>query len=136
MNKYEDIIYLPHHVSDKRKAMSLYNRASQFAPFSALTGYNEKIRETARITSKKIILDEGRKTILNDKLLIISKHIKEKPKVTITYFVPDKKKSGGEYKTLTSNVKVVDDVYKQIILKNGAKIFNDDIINITIDLYN
>lgn len=132
MNNYEDIIYLDHHVSEKRSKMSLYNRAAQFAPFNALTGYAEKIKEVARITDNKIILDEGRKLILNDKLQIINKYITQKPKVLITYFVPDKYKSGGEYKTVNGNVKRLDKVYKIIYLTNNIKINLDDILEISL----
>lgn len=131
MNNYEDIINLPHYVSKKRPQMSLYKRSAQFAPFSALTGYDEKIRETARITDQKIILDEGRKSLLNNKIEMINQTIHTKPKVSITYFVPDKKKRGGMYQTITANVKRIDEVYKQIILTNSTKIPIDDIIEIT-----
>ena len=92
MNNYDDIINMPHHVSKTRKPMSLQNRSAQFAPFSALTTYDEAIREVARETSKKIELDDGIKLMLNDKLSFIKTNIKLRPKVTITYFVKDKKK--------------------------------------------
>ena len=93
MNKYEDIINLPHHVSKTRKPMSLYNRAAQFAPFAALTGYDDAIKETSRITEQRIELSEELKNMLNQKIKLISENIKLQPKVSITYFVPDNKKS-------------------------------------------
>ena len=108
MNNYDDIINMPHHVSKIRKPMSLQNRSAQFAPFSALTGYDEKIREVARETSKKIELDDGIKLMLNEKLCLIRNDIKLRPRVTITYFARDSKKKGGHYKTITSNVKIVE----------------------------
>ncbi len=130
MNNYDDIINMPHHVSKIRKPMSLQNRSAQFAPFSALTTYDDKIREVARETSKKIELDDGIKLMLNDKLSFIKNNIKLRPKVTITYFVRDNKKKGGCYKTITSNVKIVDEVYKRIVLIDNTIIFFDNIIDI------
>ena len=130
MNKYDDIINMPHHVSKIRKPMSLQNRSAQFAPFSALTGYDEKIKEIARETSRKIELDEGIKLMLNERLRLIKNDIKLRPKVTITYFVRDNKKRGGHYKTITGNVKVVDEVYKRIILIDNTIISFDNIIEI------
>ena len=133
MNNYDDIINMPHHVSKIRKPMSLQNRSAQFAPFSALTTYDEKVREVARETSKKIELDDGIKLMLNDKLSFIKTNIKLRPKVTITYFVRDNKKENrGRYKTITSNVKIVDEVYKRIVLIDNTIISFDNIIDIKI----
>ena len=132
MNNYDDIINMPHHVSKIRKPMSLQNRSAQFAPFSALTTYDEKIREVARETSKKIELDDGIKLMLNEKLCLIKNDIKLRPKVTITYFVKDEKKSGGCYKTITGNVRVVNEVYKRIVLIDNTIISFDNIIDIKI----
>ena len=132
MSKYDDIINMPHYVSKIRKPMSIENRSAQFAPFSALTGYDEKIKEVARETSKKIELDECIKLILNEKLCLIKNDIKLRPKVTITYFVRDNKKKGGHYKTITSNVKIVDEVYKRIVLIDNIIISFDNIIDIKI----
>ena len=131
MNKYRDIINLPHHVSKNHPRMSLNNRSAQFAPFSALTGYSEKIKETARITDKKIELDEGLKTVINNRLQIIKENIKSVPQVTITYFIKDQRKSGGSYKTIITNIKKIDEVNKIFILTNNEKIQIDDIINIS-----
>ena len=122
MNDYDDIINMPHHVSKIRKPMSLQNRSAQFAPFSALTGYDEKVR--------KIELDDGIKLMLNEKLCLIKNDIKLRPRVTITYFARDSKKKGGHYKTITSNVKIVDEVYKRIVLIDNTIIFFDNIIDI------
>ena len=131
MNKYKDIINLPHHVSKNHPRMSLNNRSAQFAPFSALTGYSEKIKETARITDKKIELDEGLKTVISNRLQIIKENIKSVPQVTITYFIKDQRKSGGSYKTIITNIKKIDEVNKIFILTNNEKIQIDDIINIS-----
>ncbi len=131
MNNYDDIINMPHHVSKIRKPMSLQNRSAQFAPFSALTTYDEKVREVARETSKKIELDDGIKLMLNEKLCLIKNDIKLRPKVTITYFVRDNKKENrGRYKTITGNAKIVDEVYKRIILIDNTIISFDNVIDI------
>ena len=90
--KYDDIINLPRHVSKKHPQMSLEARSAQFAPFAALTGYDEQIQETARITSKRKELNEELKEILNEKLQKIQEKINLKPELTITYFIPDLKK--------------------------------------------
>ena len=132
MNNYDDIINMSHHISKTRKPMSLQNRSAQFAPFSALTGYDEKVREVARETSKKIELDDGIKLMLNEKLCLIKNDIKLRPRVTITYFARDSKKKGGCYKTITSNVKIVDEVYKRIVLIDNTIISFDNIIDIKI----
>ena len=131
MNNYDDIINMPHHVSKIRKPMSLQNRSAQFAPFSALTTYDEVIREVARETSKKIELDDGIKLMLNDKLSFIKNNIKLRPKVTITYFVKDtRKENRGSYKTITGNVRVIDEIYKRIILIDNTIISFDSIVSI------
>ena len=99
-NNYDDIINLPHHVSDKHPQMTMHDRAAQFSPFAALTGHNDAIKETARLTDRRIELSEEVKEELSRKLLYIAENISDKPVVTISYFVEDKLKQGGEYVTL------------------------------------
>ena len=131
MNKYDDIIDLPHHVSKTRKPMSLYNRAAQFAPFAALTGYDDAIEETARLTETKVELSDELKNDLNQKINFIKNNIKVHPEITIKYFVRDNKKSGGIYKSLTSIIKKVDDFNKCLIFADNTNVYFDDIISIT-----
>lgn len=131
MNKYDDIIDLPHHVSKTRKPMSLYNRAAQFAPFAALTGYDDAIEETARLTETKVELSDELKNDLNQKINFIKNNIKVHPEITIKYFVLDNKKSGGIYKSLTSIIKKVDDFNKCLIFADNTNVYFDDIISIT-----
>ena len=128
--KYDDIINMPHHISKKHPRMSLENRSAQFAPFAALTGYEDEVEETARITDKRIEITDEIKSTINMRLQIIQEKINTKPKVTIKYFIPDNKKEGGSYKTVTSNVLKIDKYNKQIILKDNKEIFISDIINI------
>ena len=129
-NKYEDIINLPHHVSRQHPQMSMEARAAQFAPFAALTGYGDEVRDTGRLTDQRIELDEELKTIINNKLQIIQEQIALKPKLTITYFVPDKKKSGGEYVTITGIVKKIDTYNQLIIFTDNMAIPINEIIKI------
>lgn len=133
--KYDDIITLPHHVSEKHPQMSLYARSAQFAPFSALTGYEDVVKETARLTDKRIELDEEVKSILDGKLQIIQEHIKNQPQITFTYFVPDLKKNGGLYKTVTEYVKKIDDYNQLIILNDNSEIKINYIIDISGDIF-
>lgn len=130
-HKYDDIINLEHHISKKHKQMSLENRSAQFAPFAALTGFEELVKETARQTEERIEIDEELKNILNEKISIIQNQIRNNPKITITYFVPDYKKNGGKYQTITENVKKIDQYNKLIILMNGTIIPIKEIIEIT-----
>ena len=130
MNKYEDIINLTHHVSKTRKPMTMYNRAAQFAPFAALTGYDEEIKEVARLTYRKIELSDESKERINNELNKIKDIIYSHPQVTLKYYVPDNKKLGGEYKELTGTVKKIDIDKKVIIISNRSKIAFENIINI------
>lgn len=130
MDNYEDIINLPHYNPKNHKRMSIESRSAQFAPFSALVGYDEEVKETARLTDKRIEIDDGLKSILNDKLNIIKSYIKEKPLITFTYFVYDFKKSGGKYIDLTGYVRRIDENNNIVILTDKTKIPIEEIINI------
>lgn len=109
IEQYDDLIFLPHHVSSTRPKMSLIDRAAQFSPFAALTGYDAAIRETARQTDEFMVLDENRRAEVDFKLRWLKEHLNESPKVQITYFLPDEKKSGGAYVTATGVVKKIDE---------------------------
>lgn len=104
---YDDIIDLPHHVSERHPQMSMYNRAAQFAPFAALTGHNAAITEAARLTEAEEELSESDVEVLNRKLAYLQS-LDEKPTISVTYFVPDDKKEGGSYHTATGIVKSVE----------------------------
>ena len=130
MNNYDDIINLPYRKSTKRPRMEIINRAAQFAPFSALTGYETAVKETARQTDKKIELDEYMKEEINLKLqsLLIS----EDNQAEITYFVPDKRKSGGKYETKIGTVAKIKDFERTIIFSDKTEIPIEDILEIMI----
>lgn len=127
---YSDIIDLPHHVSSTRPHMTMLERAAQFAPFAALTGYDAAIRETERLTTDRIALGEDAIAELNRKLKILADSIADAPEIAITYFQPDAKKSGGEYVTATGCVKRIDEYERIIIMVNGKKIPVDEIFAI------
>ena len=135
MNQYEDIINLPHHVSPTRPQMPMSDRAAQFAPFAALTGYDAAIKETGRLTDDKIELDEEALTALDMKYQLLMDALDDAPEVTITYFQPDERKAGGKYITATSAVKKVDDFERRITMQDGTKIPMDDIPSIGGDLF-
>ena len=130
MSKYDDIINLERPISKKRMPMSIENRAAQFASFSALTGYEDAVKETARITDSKKILSEGIKEIINEKINYIKNNLKTIREVKITYFLKDKKKTGGKYTTITDLVKKIDINNCLIYLSCGTIISFDDISNI------
>ena len=131
LKKYDDIINLPHPVSKKHPQMPLLDRAAQFAPFAALTGYGEAVTETARLTDSKIELDEGEIERINAKINYLIDNLKNTPAVEITYFVPDKKKKGGKYLTIQGTVKKIDDFENVIIMTDKTIIPFDDILNIS-----
>ena len=136
VDNYEDIINLPHHTSKKHPRMSLEARSAQFAPFAALTGYDEVLIETARLTNERIEIDETIKVIIDTKLQIIKEHIKEMPLITFMYFVPDSKKDGGKYVTVTGNVKKIDEYRNVFVLENKTEIPINEIIDICGDIVN
>lgn len=122
IRKYEDIINLPHHQSKTRPHMPLRDRAAQFSPFQALTGYGEAVNEAARLTDRKEELPSDVMEELNRKLTLLQQNRKECPKITLTYFVPDEKKEGGAYVTEEVQVKSVDEFERVIVLTDQKKI--------------
>ena len=127
---YEDIINLPRHVSKARPQMPAMNRAAQFAPFAALTGYEAAIKETARLTDQRIELDEYAKDAINDQLHVIAERIEDRPEIAVTYFQPDPKKDGGAYVTAVGIVKKIDAYGRVVILNKGTMIPIAEIISI------
>lgn len=128
MGKYDDMICLPHHQSQTHPQMSLHDRAAQFAPFAALTGYGDAIDEAARYTDSCIELYEDEIRAIDQNLNYLSEHTDEE--AAITYFVPDRKKHGGAYLTLRGGIKKIDVANRCLILRSGEKIQMDRIIKI------
>ena len=127
---YDDILHLPHHVSEKHPPMSRLDRAAQFSPFAALTGYEAAVEETARLTDRRIELDESEKEVIDLRLTLVQEHLPEPTEVTITYFVLDKKKTGGAYVSVSGTVKKIDDYVRAVVLSDGKNIPIDDILHV------
>ena len=134
-NKYDDMIYLPNPTPTCKPRMSLHDRAAQFSPFAALTGYEDAVEETARLTDTRLELSEDMKTILNEKLQMIVDNLDSEPVVIITYFVPDKKKSGGAYVDITGIVKEIDEYERCIVMTDKRKIPIEQIREIDGELF-
>lgn len=128
--EYDDIIDLPYHKSTARPHMRIIDRAAQFSPFAALTGYDSAVKETARLTEERVELDEYMKYDLSDRLQIIADQLKEYPEIAITYFQPDKKKKGGAYVTATGTVKRIDEYKRLVIMTDDRIIPINEIIRI------
>ncbi|MGL5435729.1 MAG: hypothetical protein ACRDBO_10090 [Lachnospiraceae bacterium] len=132
---YDDIINLPHPTSTRHPQMAIPDRAAQFSPFAALTGHDAAIRETARLTERRIELDEDSKTALDLKLRMVAEWKGDHPKVSVTYFEADQAKAGGSYETTTGCIKKIDDYGRRVIMENGRKIDIDNIIEIESELF-
>lgn len=135
VRKYDDIIMLPHHVSKRHPQMSPLNRAAQFSPFAALTGHEDAIQETARLTDSFVEMDESRKSQLDGQLGLIRDNLDAQPEIEVTYFQPDEKKSGGAYVTRSGRVKKIDEYSRQIIFTDGKALPIDMIFSIRGELF-
>lgn len=133
MSRYDDIINLPHHVSKTRKPMPMENRAAQFAPFAALSGHDEAINETARHTLSRIELSETDNTRLAMRL---AHALTAQSPVTVTYFVPDDHKEGGNYATTSGIIKKIDEYECRIIFTDKRSIRLADILSLDGDIFN
>ena len=132
ISEYEDIIALPHHVSASHPQMSLADRAAQFSPFAALTGYEDAIDESARLTEEQIELDEHAREELDAKLRQIRECGEAHPEITVTYFQKDARKDGGAYVTLTGRVKKIDEYARMISFMDGTAVRIENILQCTI----
>lgn len=135
MGKYDDIINMPRHVSERHGQMPASERAAQFSPFAALTGHGEAIKETARLTSERIEPSEDQKAILDMKLRMLKDMGKEAVHIEVTYFSEDSRKAGGEYVTASGCIMGINDYERTMQLSDGTKIPMDDIIEIESDLF-
>lgn len=131
IHDYSDIYNIPRPDLKYHQRMPITDRAAQFAPFAALTGFSGMIEETGRITEEKIILDEKEKEKINRRLSSLANEIGSKPEIQITYFLPDREKRGGSYQTITGQLNKIDLYNKLIVINDGAKIRFEDIINIS-----
>lgn len=132
--KYGDILNMPHHVSATRPQMPMSDRAAQFSPFAALTGYDAAIKETGRLTDIKIELDDEELNNLNLKFQLLVEHLEDEPEVAITYFKADERKAGGAYLEATGIVKKLDDFERLITMQDGTRIPMDDVYDMSISV--
>jgi hypothetical protein len=127
---YDDIIRLPHHVSQNHPQMSMHDRAAQFAPFAALMGYEAAVVETARLTAERRELDPQEAEELNHRLAALIARLPERPEVTIEYFVPDERKTGGAYVTVTGRVRHVSVPEQTLVMEDGTEIPLDEVVSL------
>ena len=132
-HKYDDIIHLSRPVSGRRARMSDYDRAAQFSPFAALTGFDAAIEETGRLTDSRIELDEGGKQLLDEQMRAVLDAIDTKPKVTVTWFRYDERKAGGTYVTTTGHVKKIDTHTGYILLTSGETIPLGEVFSVILE---
>ena len=135
MDKYKDIINLPHKQSNKRPHMPLLDRAAQFAPFAALTGYDDAVKETARLTDRQIEIGEDTKIALNERLRIAMEQIENHPVITVTYFMADSRKNGGAYVKHTGVIKKIDECERKVIFRDQMVIPIDCIYEMDGEIY-
>ncbi len=130
MGRYDDIINLPHHVSKNHLQMPMADRAAQFSPFAALTGHHAMIEETERLTEERIELDEREQEAIALQLRQLKEKAEERPEVAIRFFLPDGRKAGGSYHTVTGRVKKVDEYGKRVVMEDGTVVPMEDIYGI------
>ena len=134
-HNYDDIIHLAHHVSKKHPKMPFMNRAAQFSAFAALDGYDAAIKETSRLTDAFIELDEYQKEHLDKQLLLIREHLKDTPKIEVTYFKPDEKKNSGAYLTFCGHAKYIDEYNRRILFTDKTALLIEHIYSISGELF-
>lgn len=134
-SRYADMYELPHHQSKTRPHMSMEDRAAQFSPFAALTGYDQAVKEVGRLTEKQRILSEDEKLRLDRKLQTVAQMIGTDALFAFTYFVPDERKDGGAYVRYEGKVAKINSIDKAILLMDGTIIDIDDIVEIESELF-
>ena len=134
-HEYDDIINLPHHTSSKHPRLPMSSRAAQFAPFAALTGFEGVIAEKGRLTDVFTELDEDMKAEIDLRLELLGSLVSDSPEATFTFFMPDSRKEGGSYNTVTGRIKKIDDIERIITLKSGIRIPIDSIFSITGEVF-
>ena len=131
----DDIIHLSHPTSKNRPRMSIHDRAAQFSPFAALSGHAAAIAETARLTDRKLELDEDTKAELDRRQAILLEHISERPEITVTWFRPDERKEGGAYITTTGRLKKLDEAERILILTDDTRIPLEAVVSLESDSF-
>lgn len=134
-SRYEDIINLPHHVSAKHPQMALSDRAAQFLPFQALTGYSDAVQETARLTEEFLDLDESSRADLDRKLAVLQQHLSQQPKIQAVVFQPDERKNGGAYRTVSGMIRKIDFYERKLVMEDRISLPMDYLIEIDSELF-
>lgn len=132
---YDDILHLQRHISNNREHMSALDRAAQFAPFAALTGFDRAIKETARLTDQRIELDEAAKVILDERLRIVQEQLNRKQEIEFVFFQPDEMKAGGAYISVRGTVKKIDGYERAVVMQDGTRIPIEEIVDITGEIF-
>lgn len=132
---YDDIINLPHHVSETHPQMPLRDRAAQFAPFQALTGYGDAVDETARVTDERDERGEEASALLDRKLSVLNENLASGPEVSVLYFVPDEKKAGGKYETYSGKLRTIDTYSGLLVFTDGIRLNIADVYGIESELF-
>lgn len=132
---YDNIINLPHPTSQRHPRMPIHDRAAIFSPFAALSGHGAAIAETARLTERRIELDEDTRAELDRRQAILLGHIDEQPEVTITWFQPDEKKDGGAYPTATGRLKKFRELERILLLTDGTEIPLQNVVALESDIF-
>ncbi len=128
-SKYDAILHLPHHVSEKHPTIPMEERAAQFSPYAALTGFGAVIDETRRLTDPRHTLSEEALAQLNRQYQLLLEHLTERPEITVTYFQPDVRKDGGAYLTMTGRVKKVEAYEQRLVLEDGRAVVMENIMS-------
>ncbi len=134
-DNYDDLLHLPHPTSKKHPRMSRLDRAAQFSPFAALTGYDDAVKETARLTDRRIELDEDKLAVLDERLRLVLAWEGDPPLVSVTWFQPDRRKEGGAYVTTQGRIRKVDEVKRVLVMDDGGKIPADDIVELDSEIF-
>ena len=134
-HRYDDMLHTPRHVSTVHRPMTQADRAAQFSPFAALTGYDAAIAETARLTDTFAELSEDAKAVLNEKFLMLMENISAQPEITVTYFREDERKSGGAYQTVTDSLRKIDTYARVLQLCSGASIPMEMICDVQSEIF-
>ena len=132
-DKYRDILYMEHPTSRLHPRMSMLSRASQFAPFAALSGYDDVISETGRLTDGRVEYSADALAELDESLREISERLDLHPRINVVYFVPDMKKNGGKYVEYAGEVREIDAVYRRLLFMDKTEIPLDVIVNISLE---
>lgn len=134
-HRYDDIIHRQHPSFPQHPRMSAMDRAAQFSPFAALTGYDAAVKETARVTESRAELTESAKAELSNRLQMLLENITEQPQITVTWYVPDARKAGGAYHTVSGMVKKLDLYRRVLVLQDEQEIPIDDLFGLESALF-